>query len=189
MNDLEDENHNNALEMTRIKDLEKQLEKAKNECELNFNELKMKESENQKLLSVIKSKERENRELQNELANNYGGGADHEFDDGGNNFNIQLNEEIEELKREIEEKNDQIDKLEKEINNYKAINNKILQENTQLKEKIQLIQSGQDEGLIITIDNLKDELKDYYLHHCCNTDNGSSGAPILNLNTFQLLLL
>ena len=160
MNDLEDENHNNALEMTKIKDLERQLEKAKNECELNFKELQIKQNENQKLLSVIKSKERENIELQNELANNYGGGADREFDDGGNNFNIQLNEEIEELKREIEEKNDQIDKLEKEIINYKATNNKILQENTQLKEKIQLIQSGQDEGLIITIDNLKDELKD-----------------------------
>ena len=160
MNDLEDENHNNALEMIKIKDLEMQLEKAKNECELNFKELKIKQNENQKLLNVIKSKEKENIELQNELANNYGGGADHEFDDGGNNFNIQLNEEIEELKREIEEKKEQIDKLEKEINNYKAINNKILQENTQLKEKIQLIQSGQDEGLIITIDNLKDELKD-----------------------------
>ena len=152
--------HNNALEMTKIKDLEMQLEKAKNECDLNFNELKIKQNENQKLLNVIKSKERENEELQNELAKNYGGDNDHDYRAGGNNFNIQLNEEIEELKKEIEEKNEQIDKLEKEINNYKTINNKILQENTQLKEKIQLIQSGQDEGFIITIDNLKDELKD-----------------------------
>jgi hypothetical protein len=146
MNNLEDENHNNALEMEKIKELEKQLEQARNECELNFNELKIKQNENQKLLNVIKSKEKENEELQNELANNYGGENDHNFGAGGNNFNIQSNE--------------QIDKLEKEINNYKSINNKILQENTQLKEKIQLIQSGQDEGLIITIDNLKDELKD-----------------------------
>ena len=152
--------HNNALEMTKIKDLEMQLEKAKNECDLNFNELKIKQNENQKLLNVIKNKERENEELQIELAKNYGGDNDHYYRADGNNFNIQLNEEIEELKKEIEEKNEQIDKLEKEINNYKTINNKILQENTQLKEKIQLIQSGQDEGFIITIDNLKDELKD-----------------------------
>ena len=33
-------------------------------------------------------------------------------------------------------------------------------ENAQLKEKIQLMQSDQDEGLMITIDNLKEELKD-----------------------------
>ena len=160
MNDLGDENHNNTLEMIKIKELEKQLEQARNECELNFNELKIKQNENQKLLNMIKNKERENEELQNELANNYGGDNQHDFGAGGNNFNVQLNEEIEELKKEIEEKNELIDKLEKEINNYKSINNKILQENTQLKEKIQLIQSGQDEGLIITIDNLKDELKD-----------------------------
>ena len=54
----------------------------------------------------------------------------------------------------------QIEKLEKEVNNYKTINNKILQENIQLKEKMQLIQSGEEEGLIITLDNLKDEIKD-----------------------------
>ena len=160
MNDLEDGNHNKSVEMIKIKEMEKQLEQARNECELNFNELKIQQNENQKLLNIIKNKERENEELQNELSNNYGGDNCYEFGAGGNNFNAQLNEEIEELKKEIEEKNEQIEKLEKEINNYKSINTKILQENTQLKEKIQLIQSGQDEGLIITIDNLKDELKD-----------------------------
>ena len=146
MNNLDDENQNKTLEVTKIKELEKQLEQARNECELNFNELKIKQNENQKLLNVIKNKEMENEELQNELANKYGRDNGHDFGAGGNNFNFQLN--------------DQIDKLEKEINNYKNINNKILQENTQLKEKLQLFQSGQDEGLIITIDNLKDELKD-----------------------------
>ena len=160
MNHLENENHNNALEMTRIKDLEKQLEQARNECELNFNELKIKQNENKKLLNVINNKERENEELQNELAKNYGGNAHRNFGDDGSNFNIQLNEEIEILKREIEVKNVQIEKLEKEINNNKIINSKRLQENTQLKERMQLIQNDQDEGFIITIDNLKDELKD-----------------------------
>jgi len=91
--------------------------------------------------------------------NNLGSGADGEIHEG-NNFNFELNEEIEELKKEIEEKNMQIEKLEKEVNNYKTINNKILQENIQLKEKMQLIQSGEEEGLIITLDNLKDEIKD-----------------------------
>ena len=65
------------------------------------------------------------------------------------NLNIENNVEIEELKKEINDKNKKIEVLVKEIDNYKMINNKIMQENIQLKEKIQLIQNEQDDGLIM----------------------------------------
>ena len=71
----------------------------------------------------------------------------------------ELNDENEKLKTKIEQ-------LEKEINNIKIINNQLIKENKELKEKMQNIdnneirQSGQDERLSITLDNLKEELKD-----------------------------
>ena len=68
-------------------------------------------------------------------------------------FNVERN-------REYEEKNEQIGKLEKKINDLKNINEKISIENSELKEKFQLIQAGKDEGYVNTINNLKDEIKD-----------------------------
>ena len=64
------------------------------------------------------------------------------------------------MNNELEEKKIIIEKLEKQINNIKNMNEKITMENSELKEKLQLIQSGKDEGYINTLDNLKDELKD-----------------------------
>ena len=152
ISELENESH------TKIAELENQLKQARKECKINLMELKEKENQTQNLLELIKNKELENEQLKNEMEN-YGGEAEKNID-LDNNINIGINKHIEELKNEIEEKNAQINKLEKEIDNDKAINNRILQENTQLKEKLQLIQSGENEGYIITIDNLKDELKD-----------------------------
>ena len=150
IHELEEENHKNILQISRNNELENQLKETKKECEIYLTELKIKENENQKLLNMIKNNENEKVE---------GEGDDNNIEEI-NQFNIRLNEDIEVYKTQLEEKNAQIEKLENEVNNYKTINNKILQDNTQLKENIQLIKSGQDEGLIITIDNLKEELKD-----------------------------
>ena len=68
-------------------------------------------------------------------------------------FNVEMN-------KEIEEKNELIEKLERQINNLKESINKKSMENSELKEKLQLMQSGKDEGLINTLDNLREELKD-----------------------------
>ena len=64
------------------------------------------------------------------------------------------------MNKEIEEKNEQIEKLEKQINNLKENLDKKAMENSELKEKLQLMQSGKDEGLLNTLDNLREELKD-----------------------------
>ena len=62
------------------------------------------------------------------------------------------------LKLEIVEKKEIIQKLNKEIEGFKNVNAKLLQENEELKENIQLFQNNnQDE---ISLDNLKEELKD-----------------------------
>ena len=158
INELENENHKNILKLSKIGELEKQLKQARDECNLNFEELKEKGKENQNLLDLIKTKELENEQLKQKLAH-YGGGEEMNLD-LENNINIEVNKVGEELKREIVEQNKQIEVLKKEIENYKGINNKILKENTQLKEKMQLIQSEDNDGLIVTIENLKDEIKD-----------------------------
>ena len=158
INELENENHKNILKLSKMEELEKQLKETRDECNLNFEELKEKGKENQNLLDLIKIKEQENQQLKQKLAN-YGGGEDMNLD-LENNINIEVNKVGEELKREIMEKSKQIKILEKEIDNYKGINNKILNENTQLKEKMQLIQSEDNDGLVVTIENLKDEIKD-----------------------------
>ena len=61
-----------------------------------------------------------------------------------------------EMNKEIEEKNELIEKLERQINNLKESINKKSMENSELKEKLQLMQSGKDEGLINTLDNLRE---------------------------------
>ena len=55
--------------------------------------------------------------------------------------------------------------LENEINSIKIINNQVIQENNKLKEKIQIVDnedehSAPEERMSITLDNLKEELKD-----------------------------
>ena len=72
---------------------------------------------------------------------------------GIDTFNIKIN-------NDIIEKNNKIENLEKENNNIKNYNKKLSTENIQLKEKIQLLQTGQDEGFINTLDILREEIKD-----------------------------
>ena len=150
--EMENENYNNALQLSKYNELKKEYEMIKKENNTNFEELKAKLEENQKLNEIIRNKERENDLLKNKINNNDNIG-EMEDDYGVETFNVKINNELEEKKNTIE-------RLEKEVNNLKNINNKIKMEYTQLKEKMQLIQSGQDEGFVNTLDNLKEELKD-----------------------------
>ena len=131
INELENEQHNYVLQISKMNTLEKDLNKIKKENESNYNELKRKQNENIKLVNIIKNKDKEIEDLQK---NNQKLNNDsiHSDNDTDINKNIELNEK----------------------------NAKLMLENAQLKEKIQLMQSDQDEGLMITIDNLKEELKD-----------------------------
>ena len=64
------------------------------------------------------------------------------------------------LNIELVEKNEIIEKLIKEIEGYKNNNNKFLQENAELKEHIQILENEQDDELLNTVDNLKEEIND-----------------------------
>ena len=171
INELENENHNNILQISKLDELEKQLKEAKNECQMNFNELKVKDNENKKLLDIIKNKEKENEELQHQiiqhkkLINIVNESVNEENEDKKSmnekeEYLEKMELELAEIKKNDEEKSILIEKLNKEIEEFKSVNNKLLQENAQIKEKLQLLQNEADEGLMITLDNLKDELKD-----------------------------
>ena len=152
--ELENENRQNILQLSNYSEIQKELESLKKENITNFNELKLKHEETQKLYNIIKDKERENQLLKKQISNNIGNeGREEKRDYRIDSLNVDMNNELEEKKIIIE-------KLEKQINNIKNMNEKITMENSELKEKLQLIQSGKDEGYINTLDNLKDELKD-----------------------------
>jgi chromosome segregation ATPase len=155
MKELENENHKNMLQLSKLSELQKDYEKIKRENISNFEELKKKEEDNQKLYNIVKDKERENEQLKNQLERKEGINDDlqEKEDYGVEMFNVEMN-------KEIEEKNEQIEKLEKQINNLKENLDKKAMENSELKEKLQLMQSGKDEGLLNTLDNLREELKD-----------------------------
>ena len=174
INDLENDNHSKIIKLSKLNEIEKQLKEAKNECQINFNQLKIKENENKNLLDIIKQKDRENEEMKIKYSKSL-------KTNSNNNIEDEMNEEVEELKKSVQEKSENIEnlniemielkrnfdekniiieKLEKEIEGYKNANNKILLENAQLKEKLQLMQNEQEDGLLITLDNLKEELKD-----------------------------
>ena len=133
------------------------------------NWMRWKNNENKKLLDIIKNKEQENFQLQNKLSNKKSGDDINRFEDNeefkqninDNNENMeQIVLELAEYKKDNEEKDIAIEKLNKEIEEFKNVNNQLLQENAQTKEKSQLLQNEQDDGLMITLDNLKEELKD-----------------------------
>jgi hypothetical protein len=105
-----------------------------------------------------------------------------EINNNSNNKNLQ--QQILILQREKQEKEEEIENLKNQIQNNIFVNNdgdnnnknnkinqidnenknninyKLLLENKQLKEKIQLLQAGQDENLINNRDNLKKEPND-----------------------------
>ena len=106
------------------------------------------------MYNIVKDKERENEQLRNQIEKKSDVRDIQDKEDYGiEMFNVEMN-------KEIEEKNELIEKLEKQINNLKESIDKKSMENSELKEKLQLMQSGKDEGLINTLDNLREELKD-----------------------------
>ena len=152
INEYKNENNNNVLNLQRIDKLEKDLEEAKNECELNLKKLKFMKNENQKLLNIIKNNERENLKFKNEFEST---------SDDRKSGNLDIRDDINiHLSQEIEEKNTKIENLEKEINSYKSKNDKLYLECSSLKEQLDNIQNEQNNRLLIDIDNLKEELKD-----------------------------
>ena len=135
-------------------DLKNEIMDLKNKVHDLEQQLEMKETENKRLLKILKIKHEEVDELQGEIthANNV---------NSSSIFNIMdINEEMTELKKNIDVKNKEITKLNKEIEQYKNDKIKLSQENVKMKEKLQLIDNGNEEGLIITLDNLKEEIKD-----------------------------
>ena len=166
LNNLQNNENNNVLQ-SRIQLLEKQLNDINNKYQANLNELKNAQNQNLGLTNLIKNKDNENNRLKIAIENLKTGGLG-SLSSGQNNFNINdlnaeiesLYKEIDSLKKELESKNEQNEELEKEIENYKTINNKLLQENKNMKEKINLYENEQDEGLLVTLENLKEEIKD-----------------------------
>ena len=109
--------------------------------------------------------------LQNQLSNNTNSNNisnDYKHMNSSNILkNAELTDENEKLKKEILEKNKKIEQLETDINNIKRINNQLIKEINELKGNYQnqnidndIRQSAPEERISITIDNLKEELKD-----------------------------
>ena len=178
IDELENENNCNSLNLQKIDELERELKETKNECEINLNELKDKQNENQKLLNIIKNKEKENTHIKNEFENNYDGKSG--IIDTGDNINTIFKEKIE--------------NLEKELDNCRTKNDKLFIENSTLKERMDSIKSEPDVKLLITIDNLKEELKNKnseikklinennYLRNSANNNNEEERDIDLNNN-------
>ena len=113
--------------------LEKNLEEKKKEIENLISKLNLIQKENE--ININKSKQ-----IQNEEKNNI----------------------IKNLREELNKTNNIIKQKEKEINDYKLINNQLIDDNTKKQEKIsELMENSQQESLILTIENLKQEIKEY----------------------------
>ena len=141
-NNLIKENYNLKEEILSLKNKINELKNKNN----------IKETENQKLLDIIKNKEIENAKLQNVLDSSKRGSEDGSIV-LGDNIDIYLSQKI-------EEQNTQIENMEKEINSYRSKNDKLYLQYSALKEKLDNIQNKPDEELLISIDNLKEQLKD-----------------------------
>ena len=142
----------------KLSDKEKELESIKNQFNINaLNSDQFSQGNidlKKKIIELEKINKNLNDKLSKEKENIYSNNQfEKEFGFDGRELNINYN-------NDIDEKNKKIEKLEKENYIIKNSNNKLFSENKELKEKIQLIKNSQDEGLINTLDNLKEELKD-----------------------------
>ena len=137
ISELENEQHNYVLQISKIQKLEKHLNEAKKENETNFNELRNKQSENIKLMQIIKNKDKQIENLQNKLKEQP---INNKMD---SSLFVKTSENNTYRSEDLNEK-------------Y----SKLVQENAILKEKIKSMKNEQEDGLILTIDNLKEELKD-----------------------------
>ena len=141
--ELDLENKNNLAQIKKLITLNEEQKNKNIILEKNL-EIKKKEIEN--LLSKINLIQKENeininksKQIQNEEKNNI----------------------IKNLKEELNKANNIIKQKEKEINDYKLINNQLIDDNTKKQEKIsELMDNSQQESLILTIENLKQEIKE-----------------------------
>ena len=144
----------------KINELEKQLAICQfkldnrlqsDNCNSEITNLKQKNIEleniNKNLLEINNQLEKE----KENIINKDSGEREIGFEDGTFNININNN---------ISEKNSKIENLEKVINDIKNVNDKLSRENYQLKEKLLLLEKGQEGDLINTLDNLRLQLKD-----------------------------
>ncbi len=70
-----------------------------------------------------------------------------------------------------------------ELNDYLIIDNNNIEE----YESIYIIHYEKGKDVKCSLDKIKDIDKHNNMHHCCATDPGSSGAPILNYKTYQVI--
>ena len=162
----------------------------KNKLEEMKNKLEQKEIENQNLLNRIINKENENAMLQREISKTNTNNEYKEIN-SNNNFNtVKLNDEIYELKNEIIEKNNKIQKLENDLNNLKSLNSQFIKQNTELK-KNQVINYERGSRSIteekISLDNLRKELKDKNLQieQLIKENNILKNNNIINNNNLE----
>ena len=142
--ELDIENKNNLSQIKKLISLNEEQKNQKIILEKNLEE---KKQEIENLLSKINLVQKENE------------------------ININKNKEIikEEENKIIKKLNDEINKLnniiknkEKEIIDYKLINNQLIDDNTKKQEKIsELMENSQQESFLLTLENLKQEIKEY----------------------------
>ena len=165
MNGLSVKINNLNKKISELENMNNNLNSINNKLKINISSSANKSynsTSNQILQNEILELKKENEEKDNEIEqlknqienyNNKIPNEDNEQNYGIDTFNIKVN-------NDIIEKNNIISKLEKENNSIKNFNQKLSVENIQLKEKIQLLQNGQDEGLINTVDKFREEIKD-----------------------------
>ena len=136
--------------------LKSQNEELNNEKNNNSSQIKklisLNEQHKNKILNLEKSLGDKEQEILN-LDKNY-----QLIQNENKNILSQLNS----LQQENIKLNNIIKTTEKEINNYKLINNQLIDDNTKKQDKIaELMENPQQESLIMTLDNLKQEIKEY----------------------------
>ena len=144
--ELDSENKNNLSEIKKLINLNKEQKNNNTILEKNLEE---KNQEIENLLSKLNLLQKEHEinfnkkeEIQNEEKEK-------------NNLIKNLEDELNKLKNIIKQK-------EKEINDYKLLNNQLIDDNTKKQEKIsELMENSNQESLILTIENLKQEIKEY----------------------------
>ena len=156
MKELEIEKKNNLSQIKKLINLNEEQKNNKLILEKNLEE---KKQETINLLSKLNLVQKEN--------------------DMKINENIEKQKEendktIKNLKNELNRLNNIINLKEKEINDYKLINNQLIGDNTKKQEKIaELMDNSQQETFILTLENLKQEIKEYKekINHLTNQNN------------------
>ena len=156
MKELEIEKKNNLSQIKKLINLNEEQKNNKLILEKNLEE---KKQETINLLSKLNLVQKEN--------------------DMKINENIEKQKEendktIKNLKNELIKLNNIINLKEKEINDYKLINNQLIGDNTKKQEKIaELMDNSQQETFILTLENLKQEIKEYKekINHLTNQNN------------------